>query len=113
MGVQLTIGVWNIIYCTFFLLYCGHDQPVVSGEGNWSTGQKPLPNPKSLATFFKCCGQDSNLGSGERKLEVNFRPQGLLTLLYQSFSHFSGFLHQFVLAKLATSSILGLAVVIY
>ena len=52
------VGISIIV--TFFAIL----QPVVSGGGNLSTGEKTPPNPKSLATKFtvKCsdnCRQNS------------------------------------------------------
>ena len=38
-----------ILFSAIFRLNC--DLPVVSVVGNWSTQQKPLPNPKSKATL--------------------------------------------------------------
>ena len=48
-SMQIIEIIFIILFSAIFWLNC--DLPVVSVVGNWSTQQKPLPNPKSKATL--------------------------------------------------------------
>ena len=64
---EFVIWIWNSVFVTFSaILQLRYDQPVVTGEVNWSTRRKLLPNPKSSATWW-----DQNRSSGERWLAVS------------------------------------------